>query len=148
MRTSCCRRRARARIRALVAAVAPLLLGITLAAQPARGEDGRSGPGTFRVNWHHRPDALTATIEGQVHNDSPFRVTDVRLRVEGLDAEHRRIGERVVWVFGDIDPGGESTYVVDPIPGAVEYRVTVTSYDRVSAGQPAPARASGTSPTR
>jgi hypothetical protein len=141
MKMPAARRRARAGFNALVVALVPVLFGLTFTTTPARGEDERrSGAAAFRVSWRQRTDALTATIEGQVYNDSPFRVTDVRLRV-GLDADHRRIGERAVWAFGDIEAGSDTTYVVDPISGAVEYRITVTSFDRVATRAPAPARA-------
>ena len=93
--------------------------------------------GWFHASWQPRPGDLPFTIEGQVHNNSPYRVTDVRLQVEGLDAANHAVGEVYTWAIGDIMPGGETSYVADSIPGAVAYRVTVVSYDLVSA-VPAP----------
>ena len=59
----------------------------------------------------------------------------VRLQVEGLDADRHSIGRTLVWAFGDIAPGGETSFVAEPMPGAVNYRITVVSYDLVSLGQ-------------
>ena len=42
---------------------------------------------------------------------------------------------RFAWAIGDIAPGGETSYVVETIAGAVAYRVTVMSFDVVSVGQ-------------
>jgi len=36
------------------------------------------------VTWQPRLGALPAAIEGQIYSTSPFRVTDVRLHVEGI----------------------------------------------------------------
>lgn len=69
-----------------------------------------------------------------MRNDSPYRVTDVRLEVEGFSANRDRVGQRVVWALGDIEAGGESSFVTEAIPGAVTYRITVISFDLVSAG--------------
>jgi hypothetical protein len=62
-------------------------------------------------------------------------VTDVRLQVEGLDSDRQTVGRTFVWAFGDIAPGGETSFVAEPMPGAVSYRITVVSYDLVSLGQ-------------
>ncbi len=93
--------------------------------------------GWFRVSWATHANGATRTprIETSVHNDSPYRVTDVRLRVEGLDADNHPVGERSVWAFGDIVPGGETGCVVESMLGAVTYRITVISFDLVSFGQ-------------
>jgi hypothetical protein len=37
-----------------------------------------------------------------------------------------------VWALGDIDPGGESSFVTEAMPGAVTYRITVIAFDIVS----------------
>jgi hypothetical protein len=41
-----------------------------------------------------------------------------------------------VWALGDIDPGSESSFVAEAMPGAVTYRITVISFDIVSAAPP------------
>jgi hypothetical protein len=91
--------------------------------------------GSFRVSWQPRPGHLPPTIEGRVYNNSPFRVTDVQLQVEGLDGGNQRVGERLAWAYGDLAPGRETSYVVETIPGAVTYRISVVGFDVVSVGQ-------------
>ena len=99
---------------------------------------GQRDDGWFRVSWAPEPEGATPTprIEATVHNDSPYRVTDVRLRVDGLNADNHQVGQRVVWALGDIGPNGETSVVAETIPGAVTYRITVVSFDLVSVEAP------------
>jgi hypothetical protein len=113
-----------------------LLMTIVLALIPMRTVWGQNAAmpssDAFRVSWDMRGYGEAAEIEGHVHNGSPFRVTDVQLRVEGLDAASRPVGQTSAWTFGDIAPGADGYFVVDAIDGASVYRITVTSFDVVS----------------
>ena len=62
-------------------------------------------------------------------------MTDVRLRVEGVNTAGHPVGVRFAWVLGDILPGGETPFVVGSMPGAVDYRISVASFDLVSVSQ-------------
>ena len=86
----------------------------------------------FRVTWEPRTSGGAPTIGGWVHNDSPFLVSDVRLHIDGLDAEQRKVGEMLVWALGDVAPGSQTYFVAPVLPGAQTYRITVTSFDVVS----------------
>jgi hypothetical protein len=121
----------RRRARAVVLFATILLLSLTATAGWGQDEP-QTRTSWFRVSWHWRPGALPSSIEGSVYNDSPFRVTDVRLQVEGLDTQNHHVGERLAWAIGDIVPGGDTAYVTETIPGAVDYRVTVVSFDLVA----------------
>jgi hypothetical protein len=92
----------------------------------------QSANGSFRVTWEPWKDGRAGTIHGHVYNDSPLRVTDVRLRVEGLSADGHPVGNAFAWALGDVVPGGETSFVVYGMPGAVTYRIGVVSYDVVS----------------
>ena len=97
--------------------------------------DGR-GARWFRVTWALSPDSLIGSrISGDVLNDSPYRVTNVRLQIEGLDSDSAAVGRTSAWVFGDIRPGGRTFFAAEPIPGSVSYRVNVVSWDLVSFGE-------------
>jgi hypothetical protein len=110
-----------------------LALFVSLAPAGAWGEDrGQSPANWFRASWH--AGVLPSTIEGDVDNTSPFLAIDVRLQIEGVDAANRRMGERLVWLSDDIAPGGRTSYFADAIPGAVDYHVTVVSFELVSEG--------------
>ena len=116
--------------RSLVPAVALVLLATTAWGQVV----DPAAPGWFRVSWTP-PEGAVSTLKGSVFNDSPYRVTDVRLQIEGLDAERHPVGHRLAWAIGDIVPGGETWFAAEPLPGAVTYQITVVSYDLVSLGQ-------------
>jgi len=113
-------------------------LVVALLTSAAWGQSRAESPnGWFRVSWAPQANGATRTprIQASVHNDSPYRVTDVRLRVEGLDADSHPVGQRSAWALGDIAPGGDTAFVVESMPGAVTYRITVISFDLVSVGQ-------------
>ena len=116
-----------------------LVFGLVLVLSTAAWGQGRDQrpAGWFRVSWAPQDNSATPTprIQASVHNDSPYRVTSVRLRVEGLDAESHLVGQRSAWALGDIAPGGDTTFVVESMPGAMSYRITVISFDLVSVGQ-------------
>ena len=119
-----------------VAAVAAFGLVLGLATPPVMGQSSDRSPDSwFRANWQAWPESLPSKIRGSVYNDSPFRVMNVRLRVEGFGDDKHEVGERSTWAIGDIAPDGETGYAVEAIPGAVDYRVSVVSFDVVSATQ-------------
>jgi hypothetical protein len=93
------------------------------------GEDGAQR--WFRVSWVPPTDGA-ATIKGSVFNDSQYRVTDVRLQIEGLDADRHLVGRRLAWAIGDIPAAGETFFAAEPLLGAVTYRITVVSWDLIS----------------
>ena len=78
---------------------------------------------------------MPPTISGTVYNGSSYRVTNVRLRVEGLDAEGKLVGHRLTWAYGSISPGATTSFVVERVSSATDYRITVQSFDLVSMGQ-------------
>lgn len=90
----------------------------------------------LRVTWQPRQYAVVPAIEGYVQNDTAFRVSSVRLRVEGFDADGQSVGETSTWAFGTIPPGGRGHFVVPPVPRATTYRITVAAFDRVSREEP------------
>jgi hypothetical protein len=110
-------------------------LALILLATAAWGQTGPTGEQGaqrwFRVSWVPPSDGA-ATIKGSVFNDSQYRVTDVRLQIEGLDADRHLVGRSLAWAIGDIPAAGETFFVAEPLPGAVNYRITVVSWDLVS----------------
>ncbi len=115
-------------------------LGLALLTMPAWGQARQAGEqsaqtGWFRVSWAPPTEGVVSSIRGSVFNDSLYRVTDVHLQVEGLGPDGQPVGRTLVWAFGDIAPAGETSFVAEPLPGAVSYRITVVSFDLVSLGQ-------------
>jgi len=116
----------------------PLTVGFALILMTSAAwaqDQGHSPNGRFRVTWESRPEGVARTIEGHVYNDSPVRVTGVQLQVEGLDAGRHPVGKSLAWALGDIVPGGETSFRVEAMHGAVTYRIHVVSYDAVSGGE-------------
>jgi hypothetical protein len=108
-------------------------LALVLLTTVAWGQTGeQAAQRWFRVSWVPPTDGVVSTIKGSVFNDSPYRVTNVRLQLEGLNADHHPVGRRLAWAVGDIESGGETFFAAEPLPGAVSYRITVVSYDLVS----------------
>jgi hypothetical protein len=90
-------------------------------------------PAQFRVSWAPRGGGGVPTIEGYVHNDSPYRVTNVHVDVAAVDGNGQLMARRDAWALGDIPPRGDSSFVIERFEGAADYRMTVVSYDVVSA---------------
>jgi len=110
--------------------VLALVFGMTA---PAWGQGGgNSLDRSFRVTWQSERDGALPWIEGRVFNGSPVRVTNVKVQIEGLDRDGHVMINRVAWALGDIRPGAETSFRVQPISGAVDYRMSVRSYDVVS----------------
>jgi len=115
-------------MKALGFGVALMLVATVVSAQDQRSP----APDAFRVSWQRETDPVARRIEGRVHNDSPFRVTDLRLEVQDLDADGRLVGRTFTRTIGDIVPGGQTSFVFEAMPEAVSYRFAVVSYDVVS----------------
>jgi hypothetical protein len=113
-----------------------LLLSASTSVALAQGIGTPSDEG-LRVTWQPRQYAVVPVIEGYVENVTAFRVSAVRLRIEGFDASGQSVGETSTWTFGSIAPGGRGHFVVPPVPRASTYRITVASFDRVSREEPA-----------
>jgi hypothetical protein len=79
--------------------------------------------------------AARSRISGDVVNESPYRVTNVRVEIEGVNADNGSVGHTFAWTVGDIAPGGKTYFMTEPIRGASSYRVRVVSWDLVSRGQ-------------
>lgn len=111
-------------------------LVLTLAATAAWGQTAPTieagSQHWFRVSWMPPADSAAATIKGSIFNDSQYRVTNVHLQIEGLDADRHLVGRRLAWAIGDIPAAGDTFFAAETVPGAVNYRVTVVSWDLVS----------------
>jgi hypothetical protein len=42
------------------------------------------------------------------------------------------VGRAFAWAFGDIVPGGDTSFAFEPMPAASSYWIGVVSYDLVS----------------
>jgi hypothetical protein len=118
--------------RSALAAVAAVVVVLVAASSPAQETAGSGG--FLRVQWHvtRLLEPVPIKLEGYVYNDSPIRVTDVRLHVVERDSAARPVGEAWGWVFGDV-PAGGSAYFAIPLEAVADaYDVAVVSFDAVA----------------
>ena len=114
----------------LVALTTVLAAGGALAPAPAANffaPDAR-----FAVKWEAGQSKRGVPIvSGYVTNNTSTAATDVRVRIESLDANGQAIGETITRLFGEVQAGGRS-YFEAPIrtPGA-SYRVSVVSFSYI-----------------
>ena len=75
-------------------------------------------------------------VEGYVYNGLPWRISNVRLRVDSIDANGAVTASASGWVVGDVKAGGRAYFYV-PVPTpANTYRASVQSFDKVAAEAP------------
>jgi hypothetical protein len=77
-------------------------------------------------------------VEGYVYNALPWRITNVRLQVDNLDAKGVLIASAAGWVLGDVPAGGRGYFYVPVSAPAPTYRPTVQTYNKVMLEAPAP----------
>jgi hypothetical protein len=75
-------------------------------------------------------------VEGYVYNGLPWRITNVRLRVDGVDANGTVTASASGWVMGDVKAGGRGYFYVLVSSPAKTYRATVQSFDKVAGERP------------
>jgi hypothetical protein len=82
----------------------------------------------------HRGDG----VEGYVYNALPWRITNVRLLVDSLDANGTLIASVSGWVLGDVPAGGRGYFYVPVAAPAATYRASVQAFNKVMLEASAP----------
>ena len=72
-----------------------------------------------------------ADIEGYVYNKYG-RPAVVRLLGQALDASNNVIGQKIVWVPGNVPQLSRAYFKINDLPPADQYRVTVWSFDIIA----------------
>jgi hypothetical protein len=85
----------------------------------------------FRFELEEAESHRGRAVEGYVYNGLPWRITNVRLRIESVDPSGTVTGEALGWVVGDVQAGGRGYFYVPVTSRAAVYRPTVQSYDKV-----------------
>lgn len=70
-------------------------------------------------------------VEGYLYNHLPWRITNIRLRVESVDPTGQVTAEASGWVMGDVGGGGRGYFFVPVSSRAATYRATVQSFDKI-----------------
>jgi hypothetical protein len=117
-------------IRALAAVLAiALLTGSAAGGEPvAAGTDFRAEADLDQISRRG------PAVSGWLYNDRGYGVSNVRLRVEVLDATGGVLATGEGWLYGNV-PGRNRAYFFVTVPRRGEgYRVTVLSFDRLEMG--------------
>lgn len=91
-----------------------------------------AGPG-FQVESAPRSSGKPA-LEGYLYNEGSAWLSDVRVRVEVLDADWKVVEEALGWVTGTLGPRGRGYFSVRLKRLGTAYRVSVYSFNRVPQG--------------
>src|SRR5262245_58215165 len=91
-------------------------------------------PFRFELEQANGPRGLG--VQGDVYNGLPWRITNVRLRVDSVDANGMVTASASGWVLGDVKAGDRGHFYVAVSSPATTYRATVQSFDRVAAEAP------------
>ena len=109
-------------------AVTAMLTPVVAEAQSPAPKDAA---GQFRFDVEESDTPRGKGVEGYIYNESPWRITNVRLRVQSLDPNGTVTSESSGWVVGDVKAGGRSYFYVSVPAHAASYRATVQSFDKV-----------------
>jgi hypothetical protein len=119
----------------LVGALLAVSIFMLVVAADAQGPPAVNGPFRFDIaeaaNVHRGP-----AVEGYLYNGLSWRITNVRLRIDTVDAMGRVTSQAHGWVMGDV-PSASRAYFFIPISAyGATYRVSVESFDRISIEAP------------
>jgi len=117
----------------LAAVTVTAIAGSMVANAQSPGVDART-PFRFELAQTAGPRGLG--VEGYVYNGLPWRITNVRLRVDSVDGDGTVIASSSGWVTGDVGAGGRGHFFVVVSSPARTYRATVQSFDKVAAEEP------------
>jgi hypothetical protein len=109
------------------------LSGSVVSTAQIRPGDERS---QFRFEFKETEGRRGLGVEGWAYNGLNWRVTDVRLRVDCVNANGNVAASAAGWVLGDVLPGGRGYFFVPISSRAATYRVSVDSFHKVSREAP------------
>ena len=120
-----------------------LVLAVTIAmtigmATTARAQTAIAGERGFRFQFEQSEGPRGLAVEGYVYNPLPWRITNVRLQVDSIDANGALLASASGWVLGDVAAGGRGYFYVPVSAPAPTYRPSVQTFHKVMLEVPAP----------
>jgi hypothetical protein len=88
----------------------------------------------FTLEWQTSRRENRPVVQGYIRNDWGFAAANMRLLVEGIEPPGRLVGQRLIWLGGQLTPGTRA-YFETSMPRAPSYRVRVFSYDWIQSGE-------------
>ena len=123
-----------------LSAVLCTLLVVTLILYPATAvlpQVASDLAAALHVDLDQPPPYLPGSrASGHVTNDSVYRLTNVRLRVDAFDAAGRAMPPTFGWVDGDVPAHGRGWFRILVPPDAVRLSVSVIDFNLVSIQSP------------
>ena len=118
----------------LLFAIAMMTIAGSVVAKAQTATGDAETPFRFELAQADGPRGLG--VEGYVHNGLPWRITNVRLRVDSVDGDGTVTATAWGWVLGDVKAGGRGYFWVPVSSAANTYRATVQSFDKVAVEAP------------
>ena len=122
--------------RLVVLAMLAMTLGTATTGTAQTASDG--DPGSFRFEFEQTESHRGLAVEGYVYSALPWRVTNVRLQIDSIDANGTPVASASGWVFGDVPARGRGYFYVPVSRHAGTYRASVQTFDKVMLEAPAP----------
>ena len=114
-----------------------VLLAVALAAGSAAGAEPVPAGPDFRADAETDPLSRRGpAVSGWLYNDKNVAVSNVRLRVEVMDAMGGVLATGEGWLYGNVPGGGRAYFFVTVPRHGQSYRVTVLRFDRLEMGGP------------
>lgn len=83
----------------------------------------------FTIEWTVEPEAeTTRLLRGYLNNRHGERAEDVRVLARGLDSSGAVVGRRIAFVPGGVSGFGRAPFVIQRMPAADHYEVSVWTY--------------------
>jgi hypothetical protein len=92
----------------------------------------------FRFQFEQSTSHRGLAVEGYLYNALPWRITNVRLRIDSVDAAGTVVASASGWVLGDVAASGRGYFYVPVSAQAATYRPSVQTFDKVMLEVPAP----------
>ena len=119
----------------VVATIAAILGTATAAGTQTAIADDES---PFRFQFEQSMSPRGLAVEGYLFNALPWRITNVRVRVDSVDPAGTVVASASGWVLGDVPAGGRGYFYVPISAKAATYRPSVQRFDKVTLEVPPP----------
>jgi hypothetical protein len=120
----------------LVLATIAMTIGTATAARAQTAITSEQSP--FRFQFEQTTNPRGVGVEGYVYNALPWRITNVRVQVDSIDANGTLVASAAGWVQGDVPAGGRGYFYVPVSAHAATYRPRVQRFDKLMLEVPAP----------
>ena len=110
---------------------------VATGAMPGGGMAVAEDESPFRFRLEETQGHRGVGVQGYVYNTLPWRITNVRLQIDSIDANGTRIASAPGWVVGDVASGGRGYFYVPVSTPAATYRPSVQAFDKVMREAPA-----------